>query len=48
MHKQNPYEGYNKDAVNKIAQNEFDKKPNVIYSSSTSPVDISIFYQGKY
>ena len=48
VHKQVPYSGYNKDAVNKMAQNEFGKKANVIYSSSTSPVDISVFYYGKY
>ena len=48
VRKQVYYQGYNKDAVNKMAQNEFGKKANVIYSSSRSPVDISVFYYGKY
>ena len=48
LRKQVFYQGYNKDAVIKMAQNEFGKKANVIYSSSTSPVDISVFYYGKY
>ena len=48
VHKHVPYSGYNKDAVNKISQNEFDKNANVIYSLNTSPEDISVFYYGKY
>lgn len=42
------YAGYNKEAVNKVAQNEFGKKANVIYSSYKSPIDISVFYYGKF
>ena len=48
VHKHVPYSGYNKDAVNKISQNEFDKNAYVIYSLNTSPEDISVFYYGKY
>ena len=48
VHKQVPYAGYDKDAVNKVAHNEFEKKANVIYSSYTSSVDIRVFYYGKY
>ena len=48
VHKHIFYEGYTKYAVNKVALEEFGKKANVIYSSYTSPVDISVFYYGKY
>ena len=48
VHKQVPYAGYDKDAVNKVSQNEFGNTANVIYSLYTSPGDISIFYDGKY
>ena len=48
VHKQVRYAGYTKFAVNKVAQNEFGKTANVIYSLYTSPVDISAFYYGKY
>ena len=48
VHKHVPYSGYNKDAVNKVSQNEFDKNADVIYSLNTSPEDISDFYYGKY
>ena len=48
VHKEASYSGYNKDAVNKVALEEFGRKANVIYSSYTSPVDISVFYYGKY
>ena len=47
VHKHVPYAGYNKDAVNKVSQNEFGKNANGIYSLNTSPVDISIFYYSK-
>ena len=48
VHKQVPYAGYDKGAVNEVAQNEFGRKANVIYSSYILPVDISIFYHGKF
>ena len=48
VRKQFSYSGYKKDDVNKVALDEFGKKANVIYSSGTSPVDISVFYYGKY
>ena len=48
VHKHVPYAGYTKYAVNKVAQNEFGKKANVIYSLYTSPADINSFYYGKY
>ena len=47
VHKQIIYGGYDKGAVNKAAQNEFGRKANVIYSSYTLPVRISVFYYGK-
>ena len=46
--KQVSYSGYNKSAVNKVAQNEFGKDADVIYSSYISPVNINVFYGGKY
>ena len=42
------YAGYKKDAVNKVAQNEFGKDADVVYSSYASPVNINVFYGGKY
>ena len=42
------YSGYKKDAVNNVALDEFGKKANVIYSSHRSPVDINVFYYGRY
>ena len=47
VNKQVSYSGYNKSAANKIAQNEFGKDA-VIYSLIISPVNIIIFYGGKY
>ena len=47
-HKRISYAGYNRDAVNKVAKNEFGKEANVIYSSYRSPVNISVFFSGKY
>ena len=46
--KQVSYSGYSKSAVNKVAQNEFGKDADVIYSSYISPVNINVFYGGKY
>ena len=48
VNKQVSYSGYNKNAVDKVAQNEFGKDADVIYSSYRSPVNISVFYSGKY
>ena len=48
VHKRISYAGYNRAAVNKVAKNEFCKEANVIYSSYRSPVNISVFYSGKY
>ena len=48
VHKRISYVGYNRDAVNKVAKEEFCKEANVIYSSYTSPADISVLYSGKY
>ena len=48
VNKQVSYSGYNKNAVDKVAQNEFGKDADVIYSSYRSPVNINIFYSGKY
>ena len=42
------YAGYNRDAVNEVAQNEFGKDADVFYSSYTSPVNIDVFYVSKY
>ena len=47
VHKHVSYAGYTKDAVNKVAQNEFGKNANTTYAKYTSPADISIFYYGK-
>ena len=48
VHKRISYAGYKKSAVNEVAKNEFGKEANVIYSSYSAPVDISVFYYGKY
>ena len=48
VNKQVSYAGYKKDAVNKVAQNEFGKDADVVYSSYRSPVNINVFYRGKY
>ena len=48
VHKHVHYAGFTKFAVNRVAQKEFGKTANVIYSLYTSPVDISAFYYGKY
>ena len=48
VNKRVSYAGYKKDAVNKVAQNEFGKDADVVYSSYTSPVNINVFYGGKY
>ena len=48
VNKQVSYSGYNKNAVDKVAQNEFGKDADVIYSSYRSPVNITVFYSGKY
>ena len=42
------YSGYNKSHLNELAQNEFSKDTDVIYSSYRSPVNINVFYVGKY
>ena len=47
VHKHVSYAGHSKDAVNKVAQNEFGKKANSTYAKYTSPADIRIFYYGK-
>ena len=48
VNKQVSYLGYNKNAVDKVARNEFGKDADVIYSSYRSRVNISVFYGGKY
>ena len=48
VHKQISYAGKDSSAVNKVAQNEFGKEADVIYTSDTSPTDINVFYYGKY
>ena len=48
VHKRVSYAGYDSAAVNKLAKNEFGKEADVIFSSFTSPVDINVFYYGKY
>ena len=48
VNKQVSYSRYNKNAVDKVAQNEFGKDADIIYSSYRSPVNISVFYGGKY
>ena len=48
VNKQVPYAGYKKDAVNEVAQDEFGRNADVVYSSYTSPVTIVVSYGGKY
>ena len=48
VNKRVSYAGYKRDAVNKVAQNEFGKDANFVYSSYASPVNINVFYSGKY
>ena len=48
VNKQVTYLGYNKGAVNKVAQNEFGKDADVVYSSYRSPVNINVLHDGKY
>ena len=48
VNKQVTYSGYNKGAANKVAQNEFGKDADVIYSSYRSPVNINVLHDGKY
>ena len=48
LNKQVSYSGCTNGAVNKVAQNEFGKDADVIYSSYRSPVNINVFYSGKY
>ena len=48
VNKQVSYSGYNKNAVDKVARNEFGKDADVIYSSYRSRVNILVFYGGKY
>ena len=48
VHKRISYAGYDRGAVNKVAKKEFCKEADVIYSSYSAPVDISVFYSGKY
>lgn len=42
------YVVYDMNAVNKSAQEEFGKDADIVYSSYTSPGNITIFYGGKY
>ena len=42
------YVGYSKYAIRKIAQKEFDKNKDVVYSAYKAPSDIIIYYRGKY
>ena len=48
VNKRVSYAGYKRDAVNKVAKNEFGKEVDVVYSSYASPVNINIIYGGKY
>ena len=48
VNKRVSYAGYKRDAVNEVAQNEFGKDADVVYSSYASPVNINVFYSGKY
>ena len=48
VNKQVSYAGYNKDAVNKVAQREFGQDADVVYSSYRSPININVLYSGKY
>ena len=46
LNKQVSCSGCSKGAVNKVAQNEFSKDADIIYSSYGSPVNINLFYSG--
>ena len=48
VNKRVSYAGYKRDAVNEVAQNEFGKDADVVYSSYASPVNINVFYSSKY
>ena len=48
VNKQVSYAGFNKQAVNEVAQNKFGKDADVVYSSHVSPININVFYGGKY
>ena len=48
VNKRVSYAGYDRNAVNKVAQKEFGKDADVVYSSYRSPVNITVFYGGKY
>ena len=48
VNKRVSYAGYDRNAVNKVAQKEFGKDADIVYSSYTSPGNITIFYGGKY
>ena len=48
VNKRVSYAGYDRNAVNKVAQKEFGKDADIVYSSYTSPENITIFYGGKY
>ena len=48
VNKRVSYAGYDRNAVNKVAQKEFGKDADVVYSLYRSPVNITVFYGGKY
>ena len=48
VNKQVTYAGYKMDAVNEVAQDEFGRNSDVVYSSYTSPATIDLSYGGKY
>ena len=48
VNKRVSYAGYQRDAVNKVAQKEFSKDADVVYSSYRSPVNITVYYDSKY
>ena len=48
VNKRVSYEGYNRNAVNKVAQKEFNKDADIVHSSYRSPVNITVFYGSKY
>ena len=47
VNKRVSYAGYDRNAVNKVAQKEFGRDADVVYSSYRSPVNITVFYGGK-
>ena len=47
VNKQVSYAGYKRDAVDEVAQNEFGKDADVVYSSYESPANIDVFYGSK-